>query len=579
MLLSRFWYLALAALGATALAALFMARSALDQQFSRHLEEQLQRDRYELELVLRSDARTRIDAIRGLAAHPDVRSVLRSSSGNRAIDDDARQALTRTLGSLNSQLRGFAGDLVFAVDSDGRIVAALGSEAPAGSGLGAFPLVERALGGYLRDDVWVWNDRVFRMAARPVVDQGRYIGAVVHGIEVDPDFAEQLSRSLTGATIAFFVRDRIIGSHMPSTEGAARAEDLSPHLGAALTDEALIGGGRTDPVDVADGTAQAVYSLVTGSASAAGVGYAISRPRIQIAGLGDLLNRMDFDRDLGTTNLLLLVGLALAAFLVGMGFMFLERDRPVAKLQEAARGLAEGRRDRFDLAQFRGKYRKLADGMNQALQRTFEAAGAVSQKKPPADLDDILGPTPESAEGPSFFGFAGNNVASADAAIPDVPPRPNGAAAPASDPDATPSSLFESGPRPSIADTPKAPEPAKPAAPPPPPPPLGGPPGKPAWAKGTMLGVGAPLVPSPPRSAEPKAPHGRRGDREPCTRVGGIERQRHLGKLLHPTPAHRRGGRRRRRGPDPHHQRPSGIDRRGGGGGPLASRNRRSPLP
>ena len=402
MLLSRFWYLALAALAATAVAALFMAQSSLDHQFARHLEEQLQRDRYELELVLRSDARTRIDAISGLAAHPDVRSVLRSST-SREISEDGRQALTRTLGSLNSQLRGFAGDVVFAVNGEGTIVAALGSEVPAGSGLAAFPLVERALGGYLRDDVWVWNERVYRMAARPVVDQGRYIGAVIHGIEVDADFAEQLSRSLTGATIAFFVRDRIIGSHMPAA-GAARAEDLSPHLENALTNEALLTGGRTDPVDVADGTAQAVYSLVTGSAAAASVGYAIARPRVQIAGLGGLFDRMDFDRDLGMTNLVILAALALLAFLIGMGFMFLERDRPIASLVEAARSLSEGRRDRFDLARFRGKYRTLAETMNQALQRTFEAAGAVQQKAP-ADLDDILGPHPGERRRPFVLWF------------------------------------------------------------------------------------------------------------------------------------------------------------------------------
>ena len=534
MLLSRFWYLALAALASAALAALFMAQSALNHQYERHLEEQLQRDRYELELVLRSDARTRIDAISGLAAHPDVRAVLRSSTG-REVGGDGREALARTLGSLNSQLRGFAGDLVFAVNDRGRIVASLGAgdAAPAGSGLGGFPLVERALAGYLRDDVWVWNERVYRMAARPVVDQGRYIGAVIHGMEVDGDFAQQLARSLPGATIAFFVRDRVIGSHMPGTEGAARAQDLVPSLATALQDEALLGGGRTEPALVADGTARAVYSLVTGGAAAAQVGYAIARPRTQLEGLGGLFGLMDFDRDLGTTNLLMLVGLAIVAFLIGMGFMFLERDRPIANLQQSARQLAEGRRDRFDVARFRGKYRALAQATNEALQRTFESAGAASRTRTPADLDDILGPTPDSGDGPSFFGFAGSNgAAGASNAIPTAPPPAGavGGGAPAkseprvpsfpgfdssagdvgsgslpsngagstptrSDPDATPSAELGGDRGAAPVEAPKVP-------PPPPPPP--GLPQKPAWAKGTLVGVGSPTAATPPLQRDDK---------------------------------------------------------------------------
>ena len=72
---------------------------------------------------------------------------------------------------------------------------AMGSER-----LDKMPLVKDALRGFMRDDVWVYNGEVFRMAARPVFDGGRYVGAIVHGMAVSDDLARRLGSKLPKAS-------------------------------------------------------------------------------------------------------------------------------------------------------------------------------------------------------------------------------------------------------------------------------------------------------------------------------------------------------------------------------------------
>lgn len=529
MLLSRFWYLALAVFGAAAFAGFFMALGAFNRNYERQLENQLERDRFILELVLARDARTRIQEIAGVAANADVRASLRAATTRTNRDEmpgDLRERLTLTLRTLNGQLRGYAGDLLIAVDAEGTIVAAHGIDAiPPGSGLGAFPLVERALAGHLRDDTWVFNQKVYRMAARPVVDGGLYVGAIVHGMELNSSFAQRLaSDNLKGATLAFFMRNQVLGSYMPAEEDIARPEDLTAPIEQAIGNEEFRKGNATEPIAVAGGKASAIYSLVTGSAAHSDVGYAIARPDKKLAGLPDLFAQMDFEKDLGVVNLAIIAGAAFFVFLLAMAFMFLEHDRPLSKLRNAAQALADGKRERFEIAKFGGKLRKTTDAVNRAIDRAVEKAGALAPSRKPANLDEILGPSPEGPRTPAFFAFADKPVA----APSDIPPPPGGVPSsippPMPPPMAPPPPMAAGAPPPSpigtgllpptIATGPQKPPPPGPppprAVPPPGPPPssAGGlqapppPPGprpaaggapsaaKPAWAKGTLVGVG-----------------------------------------------------------------------------------------
>ena len=213
MLLSRFWYLFLAVAATTALAAALLAQGMVNRQYDSDLQDSLRRDRFEVEAVMKLDARSRIDAIGPIAAHQDVRNGLREASARR--NDDALRDLNprvkEAIRGLNRQLAGMSGDVLFALDRDGVIVAQLGpNEARFGASLATFPLVERALAGYVRDDVWLYDGVVYRMVARPVIDSGTYVGAIVHGKKLDEGLAGILSRRLNGASIAF-LHPRSIG--------------------------------------------------------------------------------------------------------------------------------------------------------------------------------------------------------------------------------------------------------------------------------------------------------------------------------------------------------------------------------
>ena len=294
MVLSRFWVFALSIVAAAAVGAALLAQGMVNRQTLTNLETGLRRDRLEVEQTLKLDARARIDAIGPLAAHPDVRGALRTST-NRRSDDELRTlnaTLRPKLQDLNRQLLGMSGDILFAVDATGVIVAQLcPNEARFGAGIGTFPLVERALAGYVRDDVWSYDNVVYRMAARPVIDSGVYVGAIVHGKKLDEGLATLLSGRVNGATIAFFRRETIVGSFTPAdVPGAPTQAELGAVLATALTNPELATGNVTSPIDVA-GRGLAVFSLVTGTAADGQVGYIIARPLSLLGSPSELFNR------------------------------------------------------------------------------------------------------------------------------------------------------------------------------------------------------------------------------------------------------------------------------------------------
>ncbi|MEM9188429.1 MAG: MXAN_5187 family protein [Myxococcota bacterium] len=519
MLLSRFWYALLVAIAAIAAMFFLLIQASFNRQYDKSLQDQLSRDRDELGLILRVDARMQLDSISGFAAHGDVRQKLRAASGRNAgteINEELREPLTQTLTRLNAQLEAGAGELVFAVDRAGTIVAAIGVDPiPENSSLGAFPLVERALAGFVRDDVWVWNEKVYRMAARPVIDGGQYVGAIVHGKEVNNAFAERISRAI-GATIAFYEGDRILASHMP-TEGGFRAEEIGAPLAELVASEAFQAGDPSEPTDIAGARGRAIFVPLQGSAAYSRVGYAVGRPRTVLTSVGDLIDQVTLDdlSSLSGLSTAMLIVLPILGFLLAMLWVFIERDRPLGKFTAAALELGEGKAERLKPAGFSRRYRKIGEAINQALDRMAETGGGAGAARKPADLDEILGSTSGESQAPSFFGFA-----EGESAPPEIPSIPAAPAAPAlggipktpgvpaefakTSPDAPqpdlaavgaatgkpvlpePPPAVPKGPPPVAAPAPPAAAPNPAAAPLPPAPPAK----KPAWAKGTLVGVG-----------------------------------------------------------------------------------------
>src|SRR5690606_744796 len=138
------------------LMAALVASNVVNEQRRAAVEDDLARDRVALEQALQLEARTRLDDLARFAANREIRSALRQPSArqrNAAMPEDVATGLATKIAELNTQLGEARGDLLFAVDDEGWIVAALApGRIPAGAGIGEFPLVARALEGYVRDD-------------------------------------------------------------------------------------------------------------------------------------------------------------------------------------------------------------------------------------------------------------------------------------------------------------------------------------------------------------------------------------------------------------------------------------------
>ncbi len=442
MLLSRFWYAFLAVTAVAAAAAAMLAQGIINDRSDRNLEDQLRRDRFEFEAMLRVEARSRLDRIAFASVDSKLGSVLRQVRGeddetklreaNTALKEVLRGHIDQLIeaapgeGTREQKRARVAPDIAFALDSAGRIIAQLGPmEAnPPGSALTTFPLIKRALQGYVRDDVWVYDRRVYRMAARPVLDGTSYVGAIVHGYRFDPEITETLAKNLDGASVTFFYGTNALASYMPSdTTGAPEQAELMGPLEKVFTDEKFKTGQRTAPVTLQSG-GWAVYSRITGTAAVANVGYVIARPRTTIASPFDLFENASED-DVKRLPKAVLGGSAVLLIALGLLFMFLEHDRPFKQLANKTQEIGKGERERLVITEWRGGYRKLADVINQAIDKEVEkSAGSTSVSRKKANIDEILGPAQQSGAG--FFGFAKEEPASQ----PSVPGLP----APASSP-------------------------------------------------------------------------------------------------------------------------------------------------
>jgi hypothetical protein len=393
-----------------------LSQGIINARAEEQISDELRRDRMELDTILKVEARMRLDRINFITFDSKLGSALKQAAGVNddkqlaRLSSEAKEALrshvARLLEAAGGDTKGgdLAPDLVFAVDSAGRIIGQLGSlEAnPPGRSLATYPFVARALRGYLRDDVVVYDRRVYRVAARPVLSGGEYVGAIVHGYKFDNGFVERVSEGLGGASVAFFYGTNMLASFTP--EKAPPVAELAAPLSDALKSEAFRKGERTAPIALASG-GRASYSMIVGGAALADVGYVIGRPMRLVGSPFELFANAS-KQDVQALPLAWLGGAALLLTLLGLLFVYLERDRPSRALLARMSEVAQGQRDRLIVTEWRGLYRKLADAINHSIDRSVERAAEMAPaSKKKANLDEILGPTPSSHVEP-YFGFA-----------------------------------------------------------------------------------------------------------------------------------------------------------------------------
>src|SRR5688572_4729705 len=152
-----------------------------------------------IDILLTDDARNRVELAGSFARTQDVVGALDAASGADKLDDTRMKQVRGVGENVMKEIQGRKPDFAILIDNRGRVVARVRlDENDFGDLLSGRPLVDDALAGYLRDDIWVQNGTMYFVTASPVIKRDppvEYVGAVVLGHAI----TNELSMTLVGA--------------------------------------------------------------------------------------------------------------------------------------------------------------------------------------------------------------------------------------------------------------------------------------------------------------------------------------------------------------------------------------------
>ncbi|CAN5783942.1 hypothetical protein BH09MYX1_BH09MYX1_34710 [soil metagenome] len=424
MLLSRFWYAILAVLAAFAVYAIFLAVGQYNRRSTVASNESLAADSQVVRWSLQIDSRRRLDALLVGSVDKGVQDACVATIDKEKMQqksrDDGKKALAVVMDKIAKQYRP---DALFLVDRDGRLIAQVGYDKVnpfEDFELGGYAAVNDALHGWLRDDVWLWNEQLYMVSARPVefdVTQAP-AGALVALRAIDRVYAQELSKQ-TNTNVVFYANGKRSASASMAGFDEGAFDQVIPELGKLDADADYKSKGHTDTVRDIGPTKQmgAVFARLDGEAFELGAGYAVVRTRVFVTSPGQFLSGAD-DTDKKSVNLGLIAAIIVFGILFGVGLTFLEHDRPLKVLVVQAQKLKKGELDLLQPQNFSGNYRDVAMDLNAGIERVADKGGGAPRKT--ADLESILGPVAAQPAMSAFsFPLADQGAAPM---IPQVPP-------------------------------------------------------------------------------------------------------------------------------------------------------------
>jgi hypothetical protein len=471
--LSKIWFFLIALAAAIALTiALVMPRPA-QRQLVNEERNRLAVACGVVNILLSDDAHTRVDLTSKFARAQEVITALEQASGADKLDE-TRMRQVREVGE--KMMKGISGrkpDFAMLIDKRGRVVARVRlDENDFGDYASGRPLVDDALAGYLRDDLWAQNGTMYFVSASPVVKRDppvTYVGAIVLGHKVTNELAQTLVSSLNVDLGFYLGDDDIAGSKALPLDHAKMQTALATLKNGDLAKDCQ----ANRPIDLRANKEDytGLVARLPGEASARNAYYAVLIKKAASIGFAGTLSVVSkSDLSFGNFPWLVVGGAFLFSLAIGIGLMFVEADRPLRRLAADTVRLAKGEKERLGEDEHGGKFGSIARSVNIHIDKLGREA-----KSARTNLDSLLGPAPEGSLGTIDL-LAG--------ALP--PARPGGPAPAAAPP---PSDFKFSDPGKAIAT----------------PPPLGRP--TPAQGKPVTPPPGKPPVPSaapPPGAAPPK---------------------------------------------------------------------------
>ncbi len=416
MLFSRFFYLILAFAFGAAISIGFVAQNYYNRNTDRWMKDALAADSSAVGWYLKDDARNRSAALLPIALNPEVREGLAKCSEADDVPKDAASKVENALTKLaNDSDPKFTA--LWAVDADGRVIGSVGWQHKPGWNIGGFAVVADALAGWIRDDAWVLQERLYRVVARPVERDGggEPIGAIVGLSAVDDQFADAVSKR-TGAAVAFYAVKTRVATGAPESFNRADLDVIQSDLTAALAEQEYVEKGRSKVRKPKDDLG-IVYGRMSGEASELDSGYAVGRSVTTLKSPMSFLEKGE-KQDFDTVPKGLLIGGMIGLGVLGIVFSVFEHTMPLSTFKKEAQRLAKGEVDQMAPSRFRGAYKKIAADLNEGIDK-IAAKGGVPRRA--ADLEQVIGPIPAQ---PTMSAFAVPDAAPSSAGEPKLPKPP-----------------------------------------------------------------------------------------------------------------------------------------------------------
>jgi len=395
--LSKIWFFLIALLAAVALTvALVMPRPA-QRRYIKEEQDRLAIACGVIDILLTDDARNRVDLAGTFARAPEIVNALESASGADKLDEARMKQVRETGEKIMAGISGRKPDFAMLIDRRGRVVARVKlDENDFGDVVAGRPLVDDALAGYLRDDLWAQNGTMYFVSAAPVVKRDAtvsYAGAIVLGHKVTNELAQKLVASLDVDVSFHLGDDDIAGSKSLPLDHAK----MQSALKALASTEPAKDCQASHPIDLHAGNDDftAIVARLPGEAAMKQAYYAVLIKRPATRGFNGTLKAVT-QSDLSFSNFpwILVGGAFLLALAGGIGFMWVESDRPLRRLAADSVRLAKGEKERLGEDEHGGKYGSIARSVNIHIDKLGRDA-----KSARTNLDSLLGPAPEGSLG------------------------------------------------------------------------------------------------------------------------------------------------------------------------------------
>lgn len=428
MFWSKIWFFLTAVIAAAAITiALMLPRPAERQR----LADERQRVITACDVVnilLGTNARSRVDLAGTFArSEIDVSAVLAPATLSDGISGEANQTARTVATQLLDSTTGDKPDFVMLVDARGRVVARVGvHDDRYGDTLAGYFVVDDALDGYMRDDLWTIDGTLYLVAAAPVFGN-RWAGAVIIGHAMDQELAKRLVGQL-GVHLVVYAGGQPVATTNPvsiHTETVRRYAELSSAETPVAQD---CRNSKSFDIVTGSETYTALVARMPGEAGEQGAFFSVFVERPAALGLTGTMKAVTRD-DIGFGDFpWILLGLGLVAAVgIGVGLMIFEVDRPVRRLSNDTVKLAQGVAERLEDERHRGHFGSIARSVNIYVDKAKREA-----RPAPAPSAGVLPPvTPAfTPPPPSEFKFTDSKSRStgpgSSPGLPGAPPMAPG---------------------------------------------------------------------------------------------------------------------------------------------------------